>query len=95
MMEILLLPHVGSFAENKDVARDLRINDIVPALEKGEAVVLNFEGIDSATQSFVHALVSDVLRTYGSEILERLQFKNCSPTVKEIVSIVVEYMQQS
>ncbi|MFA5945819.1 MAG: STAS-like domain-containing protein [Patescibacteria group bacterium] len=95
MIEILLLPKVGSFAENKDTARDIRLNEILPALQEQQTVVLNFEGVDSTTQSFIHALISDVLRKYGSEILDRLQFKHCSPTVKEIVSIVVEYMQQS
>lgn len=95
MSEILLLPRVGSFAENKDVARDMRLNEIIPLLDKGETVILDFAGVDSTTQSFVHALVSDILRSNGVEILDRLQFRNCSPTVREIVSIVVEYMQQS
>jgi len=95
MTEIQLLPRVGTFAENKDVAREIRLKEILPALEQNETVILNFSGIDSATQSFVHALISDVLRAHGTMILDRLQFKDCSPTIKEIISIVVEYMQQS
>ena len=33
-MEIKLLPLVGSFAENKDRAREIRLTKIIPALEK-------------------------------------------------------------
>ena len=93
MTEIQLLPHVGTFAENKDIAREIRLMEILPALEQNETVILNFDGVDSATQSFVHALISDVLRSHGTMILDRLQFKGCSPTIREIISIVVEYMQ--
>ncbi len=94
MIEIKLLPVVGSFAENKDLARDLRIKKIIPALEKGQEVTLDFKGIDSATQSFIHALISDLIRNYGTEVLDKIYFKNCSETVRKIISLVVDYMQE-
>lgn len=94
MKIISIFSHAGAFAENKDVARDLRTKEIIPALEKGEEVVLDFAGVDAATQSFVHALISDVLRKFGSESLDRMSFKSCNETVKKIVTIVVEYMQE-
>lgn len=94
MIEIKLLPIVGSFAENKDLARDIRIKKIIPALEKGQKVTLDFKGIDSATQSFIHALISDLIRNYGSEVLDKVYFKNCSETVRKIIQIVVDYMQE-
>ena len=95
MKEIKIFEKTGSFAENKDVAREIRIHQIVPALEKNREVVLNFNGIDAATQSFVHALISDLIRKYGDEVLERISFKSCNETVQKIIGIVVEYMQES
>lgn len=94
MKTITLLPLVGSFAENKDLARSIRLEQIVPALEGEEEVTLDFQGVDSATQSFVHALISEIIRRYGIEVLDRLYFKNCSETVKTIITIVTEYMQE-
>jgi len=70
---------VGQFAENKDVAREIRINEIVPALDTGEEVTLDFKGVDSATQSFVHALISEIIRKRGVSVLDSLYFKNCTP----------------
>ena len=95
MTEIKLHSIVGSFAENKDLARDIRINKIVPALNKDEEVTLDFDGVGSATQSFIHALISELIRTYGTEVLDNIAFKNCNETVTKIISIVVEYMQES
>ncbi len=95
MIIVKLVGHTGPFAENKDVAREIRLKKLVPALEKNEEIILDFEGVDGATQSFIHALISDLIRNYGNEVLDRIQFKSCNETIKSIVSIVVDYMQES
>lgn len=94
MKTIAILARAGVFAENKDIARDLRLLEIVPALEKKEDVILDFAGVDAVTQSFIHALISDLLRKYGGDVLDRIEFKSCNETVRKIVSIVVDYMQE-
>ena len=94
MKEIELFPKTGNFAENKDVAREVRINEIIPALKNHRAVIIDFNKVDSATQSFIHALISDVIRKEGYEIIDRLNFKNCNDTIKKIITIVVDYMQE-
>lgn len=95
MITIPLKEQTGSFAENKDVARDIRVNILIPALEKGEEVTLDFGGIDSATQSFVHALISDLIRRYGVDVIEKISFKSCNKVVQKIITIVIDYMQES
>ena len=94
MIEIKLFETMGSFAENKDLARDIRIKKIIPALDKKKEVALDFKGIDSTTQSFIHALISDLIRKYGVENLDSIYFKNCNENIKKIISIVVDYMQE-
>jgi len=95
MTPISLFPIVGSFAENKDLARKIRLEQIIPLLDKDQEVILDFKDINGATQSFVHALISDLIRNYGSEVLEQVYFKNCNEIVRKIINIVVEYMQES
>jgi len=41
-MEIRLYDYVGSFAENKDKAKEIKVNKILRALEKDEEIILNF-----------------------------------------------------
>ena len=95
MKTISLVSLTGSFAENKDVARDIRLKDILPTVSKGKVIVLDFKGINGATQSFIHALISDVIRQKGIDVIEKLHFKNCNLTVRRIISIVIDYMQES
>lgn len=94
MKRIDIRAHAGAFSENKDVARDLRLKEIIPALERKEDVQLDFAGVDAATQSFVHALISDLLRKYGTDVLDHIEFKSCNDTVKKIITIVADYMQE-
>ena len=95
MTIIKLHPIIGNFAENKDLAKDIRTKKIIPALNKNEDVILDFEKVESATQSFIHALISDLIRKYGIEILDKILFKNCNEITKKIINIVVDYMQES
>lgn len=95
MIHVKLFKQVGPFAENKDIAADIRLNKLIPALDGGKNIVLDFEKIEGATQSFVHALISDLMRKYGNEVLDKIQFKSCNDTVKSIIAIVVDYMQES
>jgi hypothetical protein len=93
MISIKVFDHAGSFAENKDVAAEIRESELRPALARGEAIQINFDGVDGATQSFIHALVSDLIRKVGPSVLEKLEFKKCNPTVRSVIEIVVEYSQ--
>ena len=95
MTHLKIFKYAGSFAENKDIARDIRLNKLIPALEKKRNIVLDFEKVEGATQSFIHALISDLIRKYGNEVLENIQFKSCNNTIKGIITIVVDYMQES
>ena len=94
MKQISIFEKAGKFAENKDVARDIRLQDIMPALENREKITLDFGRVGSATQSFIHALISDTLRKHGNDVLDSITFKSCNKNIKEIINIVVDYMQE-
>ena len=49
--------------------------EISPALAIGQQVILDFSGVDSTTQSFIHALISELIRAGGPEVLDNLSFK--------------------
>jgi hypothetical protein len=95
MKEIILRERVGSFAENKDLAREIREKDIKPTLEAVEEVILDFDGVSLATQSFIHAMISDPIRIYGAGVLDFISFKNCNESVKTLITVVCDYMQDS
>lgn len=93
-MELIIKEHTGNFAENKDTARELRIGDIIPAIKKKETVILDFKNVDSTTQSFVHALISEIFQNYGEEALDFFEFKNCNKPVKSLITTVINYSME-
>ncbi len=93
MTVIQVLERVGSFAEDKDIAAAIRKNEIRPAIERGDSICIDFAGVEGATQSFVHAMLSDIIRTFGADILDKFEFRSCNKTIQSIVGIVTEYSQ--
>lgn len=95
MKTVFILKEAGSFAENKDIAQKIRIDTILPALRSSQQITLDFTAVEGATQSFVHALISEPMREFGSGVLDRIVFKSCNDTIQQIVLIVTDYMQES
>jgi hypothetical protein len=90
-MEINIYKLTGTFAENKDTAAKLRKEIIEPTLNRGERIIIDFKRIDSSTQSFIHALISNSFQKIGEEALNLFEFKNCSQSVKTLITAVINY----
>ena len=95
MIKIMMKPLVGDFAENKDIAKELRVDKLLPALENEDAITFDFEGVGGVTQSFIHALMSDALRKYPEAVYDNVFFKNANEEIQKIITIVYRYMQES
>ena len=90
-VEVKIQAGVKGFAEDKEAARQIRKQQIMPALTEGKGVVLDFAAVTSSTQSFVHALVGEPLQKIGETVLEKIEFRSCAPQVKSLVQLVVDY----
>lgn len=95
MKTIYIQKRAGGFAENKDIARDIREKVILPRLKKGQEIVLDFSDVTGVTQSFMHALISEAIRQYGDDVYDKVLFKNCNEVVQSIVNIVADYMEEA
>ena len=88
---IELKPGIAGFAEDKDHAKLIRLETLLPALERGEHIILDFRHVKYATQSFIHALLGEALYKYHEELLDRVEFKNCTPQLQGVIELVVDY----
>lgn len=86
----LLIVNVKTFEENVDEAARIREDEILPSMSTGTMVVIDFEGVKFATQSFVHALMYKVIRD-GQQIGSTLSIANCSRSTREAVMSVAAY----
>lgn len=80
---------VGNFNEDVEAAAEIRQSIILPKIQNGEMVLVDFDGARFATQSFVHALLNDAFEIPGS--LCRLSFLNCTPSTEESIRAVAAY----
>lgn len=94
-MIVKMFEYIGNYGENKDMAKQIRIEKILPSLENEEEITIDFEKVTGATQSFIHALLADPIRKYPEIIFDKVTFKNCTDSVKVVIGIVEEYMQES
>lgn len=95
MIRVRLADSVGAFAGDKDQAAKLREESLKPAVNAGTPVVIDFADVELATQSFVHALISELVRNESLNALDLLVFENCNPSVREMIEIVSEYSQEN
>jgi hypothetical protein len=89
--KLRLTAGIAGFAEDKEYARKLRREKILPALERGGDVTVDFALVKYATQSFVHALIGEALKKYGEPVLDRIEFQNCTPQLQSVIGLVVDY----
>lgn len=92
MSEVISVqPGPSGLTEDKEEAKQLRVERLLPALARGEEVVLDFSGVGYATQSYIHALIGEALQRYGKSALRQLEFRNCVPTLRSVIELVVDY----
>ncbi len=85
----------GSFAENKDIAKKIREEEIMPTLSMRKEIIIDFKDVTGATQSFIHALISDPIRKYKDVAFNNLIYKNANDDIQQIITIVYRYLQES
>lgn len=82
---------VDGFLEDKDFAADKRERVLKPAMVQGVDVVVDFEGVHDVSQSFIHALIAEVLRNEGRPALGRIRFRNANDPVRDAIRMVIRY----
>lgn len=81
----------GPLAQDKDLARQIRVERVLPAIEAGSELRLDFGDVETATQSFVHALLAEALWRHGERALALVEFFACAPAVQSAIETVVGY----
>jgi hypothetical protein len=90
--EIHLREQFGPRLSDGLQAYGFRVSNIDPYLNlpNCDQVVLDFTGIRIANSAFVNALVSGLLEQHGQDVLNKLVFRGCLPTVRFLVEAAIE-----
>ncbi len=68
---------------------DEKLDIVVDRLQRGEPVIIDFDGVRAPAQSFVHSLLAEAFSVAGS--LVRLSFTNCTPSARAVLEMVAAY----
>lgn len=87
---VSMFNYFGRFAESKDEAIRYRDRYLLPAVEAGKTIKLDFTGLDGITHSFATALLATAVARLGLEAYRRIKPLNAVPAVREILDFVFE-----
>jgi hypothetical protein len=88
-LELILAEEFGSRLSNGETALEFRVGRMDPYADICQQIILDFTGIRSANSSFINALISGYIEQHGSEILDKIVFKGCNPTIKVLVESAI------
>lgn len=84
---------VGEFAEDKALAREICQEEILPKLQAGKRVTVDFRGIEAMGQGFFYQLVALAAEQYGEVAYREIVFRNVKREIGETMVGVYKGLQ--
>ena len=82
--------YCGERCEVKLEAINLRERKIIPAIQKGETIILNFSHAITATHSFLTALLADPIKILGLKSYKQIRIIGANETIRTIIDFVFD-----
>jgi hypothetical protein len=87
---VSILNYFGKWAEDKDAAITFRDRHLLPAIEAGKRIDLDFKDVETAPHSFLNALLATPVRRLGMRAYQRIRIFNASGSIHEIIDAVLD-----
>lgn len=75
---------------NKESAIWYRNDKLLPAIEAGKKISLDFSGVTSVPHSFLSALIATPIKKLGIEAYRRIRILNATPELRETIDYIFE-----
>lgn len=82
--------HFGPYPEDKSAAIKYRDRMLLPEVESGKKVLLDFEGVVSSPHSFLNALLATPIKRLGMSSFKRIKVINAKPDIRETIDFILE-----
>lgn len=82
--------YFGTYAENKEAAIKLRDEKILPSLELGKSILIDFANVESAPHSFLSALLATPIEQIGMTAYKRIRITNAVPEIRETIDYILD-----
>lgn len=87
---VSIFNYFGKYAEDKDAAITFRDRHLIPAIEDGKKIDLDFRDVETAPHSFLNALLATPVRRLGMKAYQWIRIYNAPGPIHEIIDKVLE-----
>lgn len=87
---ISIFNYFGKYAEDKDAAITFRDRRLLPAIEQGKKIDLDFRDVETAPHSFLNALLGTAIQRLGMKAYQWIRIYNAPGAIHEIIDKVLE-----
>jgi len=82
--------YFGRFAEDKESALKYRDRHLIPAVENGKSLVIDFEHVKSAPHSFLSGLLATPINMLGLQAYKKIKIVNAAPEIRETIDYILD-----
>jgi hypothetical protein len=82
--------YFGPYAEDKEAAKRFRDKNILPNLETGKSLVLDFSDVNAAPHSFLNALLATPIHKLGMLAYKKIKVINAEPEIRETIDFILD-----
>lgn len=80
----------GKYADDKEAAIRYRDRHILPALEAGRSLILDFQNVQASPHSFLSALLATPIKRLGMEAYKKMKIVNSVPEIRETIDFIMD-----
>jgi hypothetical protein len=80
----------GRYAEDKEAAIKYRDRQLIPALDRGSGIMIDFQDVVSSPHSFLSALLASPVQMLEMTAYKRIKIINASAEIRETIDFIFE-----
>lgn len=82
--------YFGRYAEDKDKAKKIRDEKLLPALNENKTLTIDFEEIVSAPHSLLNAMLATPIERLGLAAYKKIKIINAAPDIRETLDFIFD-----
>lgn len=82
--------YFGKYAEDKDLAKKIRDEKLLPALAENKSLTIDFEEILSAPHSLLNAMLATPIERLGLSAYKKIKVINAAPEIRETLDFIFD-----
>lgn len=87
---VSIFNYFGSYAENKDMAKTIRDEKIIPEIKNNKKIILDFDNVKQAPHSFLNALLATSISELGMQSYKRIKYINETREIKGTLEYIFD-----